>query len=566
MSSTKYWEAFATGRTLSAGSDIGHLGETLACGILGPLMKSLLLAPLAALFLSPQVLGPRSAEAADECRVVNVDFKPTEDLQIVIWIEDTEGNFVDTVFITRKTGSYGLGNRPGIFDFNSSRDFCYGRRITTFPIWAHRHGLSWPAIIFQDEDDRDLSHSIAQSSVERTFCRPLNPEEPLWDAQTCATTVYTDKGKINPAETSLYPPRQDVTPDSRDSEDVPSMIASNEFDAISKPTPLGGTNFGTVWAIPEGLADGNYVAWMEVSKEFDQNANYDYPSPVGIPWSEYGLPYRGQPSVVFQAPFQIGGDEQPSFALNYHGYGDPDGLDGVIREPDATITAGTEGSGAGRILVSSEGTDMYRLRVQASSSADEFGPGAPGQMEASEVLSDAIAFSFVAPGDDAQEGTVSSYEVRYLAGAELTDENWGLGTLAAVQIEPAPAGTIHEILLEGLLPNTNYSVGVRATDECLNEGLVAAFSSLTPKPEAGTVDACFVATAAYGSLMANEVVSLRGFRDKYLRTHATGEILVESYYTFGPALAKLMVGSPLLRRTARAALEPAIESAQALVK
>tara|TARA_R110002096_G_scaffold143328_1_gene299090 strand:- start:48928 stop:50517 length:1590 start_codon:yes stop_codon:yes gene_type:complete len=529
-------------------------------------MKSLLLAPLAALLLSPQLLAPNNAEAAEECRVVNVDFKPTEDLQIVVWIEDTEGNFVDTVFITRKTGSYGLGNRPGIFDFNSSRDFCYGRRITTFPIWANRHGLTWPSMIFQDEDDRDLSHSISQSSVERTFCRPLNPNEALWDAQTCATTVYTDKGKFSEVGTSLYPPRKDIAPDDRDSEDVPSMIASNEFDAISKPTPLGGTKFGIVWAIPDDLPDGDYVVFMEVSKEFDQNASHDYPSPTGIPWSEYGLPYRGQPSVVYQAPFQIGGEEQAGFALNYLGYGDPDGLDGVIRDPDATITTGTEGSGAGRILVSTEGNEMYRLRVKASSSADEEGPGQPSVMVASDVLSDAIAFSFVAPGDDAQEGTVSSYEVRYLAGAELTEENWELGTLAAIQIEPAPAGTVHDILLEGLLPNTNYSVGVRATDECLNEGAIAAIAALTPKPEAGTVDACFIATAAYGSLMANEVVSLRGFRDTYLRSHATGEILVESYYTFGPALAKLMVGSPLLRRTARAALEPAIETAQSLVK
>ncbi len=529
-------------------------------------MKSLLLASLAALTLSPQVLATKTAAAADECRVVNVDFKPTEDLQIVVWIEDTEGNFIDTVFITRKTGTYGLGNRPGIFDFNSSRDSCYGRRITTFPVWAHRHGLSWPAIIFQDEDDRDLSHSISQSSTEHFYCRPLNPDEPLWDAQTCATMVYTDKGKIDPDATSLYPPRADITPDSRDSADVTTMIASNQFDAISKPTPLGGENFGAVWAIPETLADGDYVMFMEVSKEFDQNDTYDYPSPTAIPWSEYGLPYRGQPSVVYEAPFQIGGEELPSFALNYRGYGDPDGLDGAIREPDATITSDQEGSGSQRLLVASDGTEMFRMRVQASSSIDEAAPGTAAQLQTVDVLSDTIAFQFVAPGDDENEGTVSSYEVRYLAGGELGEDNWETGTIAAVQIEPQVAGSVHEVIIDGLLPNTNYSVGIRASDECLNTSSIATLSALTPRPEAGTVDACFVATAAYGSLMANEVVALRAFRDTYLRTHATGEILVESYYTFGPALAKLMVGSPLLRETARAALEPAIASVKTLTK
>ncbi len=529
-------------------------------------MKSLVFASLAALALSPQLLATQTADAAGECRVVNVDFKPASDLQIVVWIEDTEGNFIDTDFITRKTGTYGLGNRPGIFDFNSSRDSCYGRRITTFPVWAHRHGLTWPQIIFQDEDDRDLSHSISQSSVEHFYCRPLNPEEPLWDAQTCATQVYTDKGKFSPDQVSLYPPRADITPDSRDSGDVAAMIASNQFDAISKPTPLGGENFGAVWAIPEGLADGNYVAFMEVSKEFDQNETYDFPSPTGIPWSEYGLPYRGQPSVVYEAPFEIGGEELPSFALNYRGYGDPDGLDGAIREPDETITSDQEGSGSQRLMVAADGTQTYRMRVQASSSVDEDAPGVASQMLVTDVFADSIAFDFVAPGDDALEGVVSAYEVRYLAGGQLTEENWESGTIAAVQIEPQPAGTVHNVLIEGLLPNTNYSVGIRATDECLNAGGITTLSALTPRPEAGSVDACFVATAAYGSLLANEVVALRSFRDRFLRTHATGEILVESYYTFGPALAKLMVGSPLLRDTARAALEPAVAKVKELAK
>jgi len=529
-------------------------------------MKSVLLAALAALTLSPQVFAPKVAHAEGACRVVNFDLKPTEDLQIVIWLEDDQGNFIDTIFITRTTGSYGLGNRPGIFDFNSGPSMCYGRRTTTFPVWAHRHGQSWPAIVFQDEDDRDLSHSISQSSVERTFCRPLNPSEPLWDAETCATVAYTDKGKFSDTETSLYPPRNDVSEDSRNSEDVAAMVASNPFDAVSKPTPLGGESFGTVWGIPEGLSDGNYIAWIEVSKEFDQNASYDFPSPQGIPWSEYGLPYRGQPSVVYQVPFQIGGDEPAAFTLNYAGYGDPAGVDGTIRDPDSSITTDIAGSGAGRLLVSVDGNEMYRFRVKATSSNDEVAPGAASQFESTDVQPDAVALRFVAPGDDNAVGTVSSYEVRYIAGQEITEANWDEATVAAVQIVPEAAGTVQDLFISGLLPNTNYSVGLRATDECLNLGAIASLSVLTPRPEAGTVDACFVATAAYGSLLANEVVALRSFRDRFLRTHATGEILVESYYTFGPALAKLIVGSPLLRRTARAALAPAVDMVKAVTK
>ena len=39
--------------------------------------------------------------------MVEFEVTPTDDLQMVVWLEDTAGNYVDTLFITRKTGSYG---------------------------------------------------------------------------------------------------------------------------------------------------------------------------------------------------------------------------------------------------------------------------------------------------------------------------------------------------------------------------------------------------------------------------------------------------------------------------
>src|SRR3990167_4882384 len=79
-----------------------------------------------------------AAETAGECQVVDVAFQPQlrADLspgmnpapQIVVWVEDTAGNYIDTLFITRETGTYGLGNRPGRWDFNSGPQWPYGRR------------------------------------------------------------------------------------------------------------------------------------------------------------------------------------------------------------------------------------------------------------------------------------------------------------------------------------------------------------------------------------------------------------------------------------------------------
>jgi hypothetical protein len=116
-----------------------------------------------------------------------------------------------------------------------------------------------------------------------------------------------------------------------------------------------------------------------------------------------------------------------------------------------------------------------------------------------------------------------------------------------------------EITVEGLLPQTEYYVGVRAFDGCRNFGPLTVIHATTTARETGEVDACFVATAAYGSLMANDVQMLREFRDSTLRQTVLGELLVEAYYTFGPAAAGVIAESEELRGLARDLLEPVID-------
>ena len=94
-------------------------------------------------------LVPPAVADQRQCRVVDVDLKPTKDLQIVVWLEDAQGNFVRTLFITDAVGRRGLGNRPGRYDFNSGPRWPYGRRVTTFPVWTHRHGETFPRVVFQ---------------------------------------------------------------------------------------------------------------------------------------------------------------------------------------------------------------------------------------------------------------------------------------------------------------------------------------------------------------------------------------------------------------------------------
>ncbi len=517
------------------------------------------------------VAGNASADG-NTCPILDVTLQPQPvgdarldrfPPQIVAWLEDAAGTYVDTIYITQATGTFGIGNRPGRFDFNSAPFWPYGRRITTFPVWAERQPLRWQQLDFQDGDDNDLSHSGLKSSRDVHFCRPLhNPDE--MDALSCPTsTAYTDKGTFGSA-TSKYPPRADVERLAQDAPSVEMYGILNPFDAVSQPTPLMGVMSTLTWAAPS-LTAGTYVLWVEVSREFDTNASYDFAAPTGIPWSDYGSPYRGQPSVLYKVPITVTTGSAPSiaYAENYEGYGDPDGIDGNLRPPDSTIST-TPGSGAGRLALLSENSTPFRVKVSSYSEDDAIPPAPVSAPEITELGSNRATISFAAPGDDGTEGRVTRYEVRYRVRETITDANFSTATPVTAVVEPGASGTAQSLELSGLLPETTYSVGIRAFDNCNNASPLVVVEVATPLRPLGEVDACFVATAAYGSVMAGDVEMLRRFRDSLLSKTALGELAIESYYTFGPALAGLIGESDVLRQTARTALQPVVSRVGAI--
>jgi hypothetical protein len=69
---------------------------------------------------------------------------------------------------------------------------------------------------------------------------------------------------------------------------------------------------------------------------------------------------------------------------------------------------------------------------------------------------------------------------------------------------------------------------------------------------------CFIATAAYGTPMAEEIQILREFRDEYLLANPVGEALVELYYTVSPPIAEFITEHPGLKPIVRAGLTPAV--------
>jgi len=70
---------------------------------------------------------------------------------------------------------------------------------------------------------------------------------------------------------------------------------------------------------------------------------------------------------------------------------------------------------------------------------------------------------------------------------------------------------------------------------------------IPPNPDGG----CFIATAAYGTSTADEIDTLRAFRDEVLLESTLGSQLVEWYYQASPPVADFISGNSLLKTIVR---------------
>jgi hypothetical protein len=447
------------------------------------------------------ILTSARLAAADtgECRSVDVDFTPSADLQIVAWIEDAAGHYVDTAFITQATGLRGLGNRAGIMGLKSGPMWPYGAREDVLPIWAHRHGLTFPAVVWQAERGCDIQTAFSESSPEAYYTRPMSPMESQWDAGTAASPVFTDKGMFA-ERASLYPPRADLVRNANiDSPDVSAYAQLNPFDAVSQATPPGDAPYRFTWLAPSTLANGDYVLHVEVSKEFDFNATYTqsaFPT-TQCTYMNYGVSYRGQPSVTYDVPFTLTDVSSSARADSYAGYSD---IDGVVHAPDATITTDTPGSGASRLRTAiAPDSSTYRVRVTTHPEQDAIAPDAASDIQVTALEPTHAELSFVAPGDDGSLGTVAGYDIRYTVGDSLDEQSFDGATPYPSLVFRVAGGQVQTLAFDDLVPYTPYVVGIRAYDNCKHYGPLVIARFETPTAE---VSACGCHTADPGIVLA----------------------------------------------------------------
>ncbi len=118
-------------------------------------------------------------------------------------------------------------------------------------------------------------------------------------------------------------------------------------------------------------------------------------------------------------------------------------------------------------------------------------PAAVTDLGASVVTGNSITMQWTSPGDDANTGTASAYDLRR-STAPITSETFGQSTPVPGEPAPAAAGTAQSVTITDLAPNTTYYFALKTQDDA------GTWSALSNAPAVTTLDT--VAPAAVTNL------------------------------------------------------------------
>lgn len=233
----------------------------------------------------------------------------------------------------------------------------------------------------------------------------------------------------------------------------------------------------------------------------------------------------------------------------------------IVTGGEVTLTASAEGGVEPYTYTWSDGQDGASVKVSPLTSTQYTVTitDAIGQTVEKDVVI-TVGSSLVAMVTPEQKTIDAGEEVAlttsFAGGVGPWTIAWSNGsTDSATSVKPTTTTTYSVTISD--------SLGQRTTKTAVVTVRAAAPTDPTTQPTTDPTEiipgvSCFVATAAYGSTMANDVCVLRTFRDECLMTNVAGQKFVAAYYRLSPAVANVIARDASLRSASRAMLMPIV--------
>ena len=84
--------------------------------------------------------------------------------QIAVWIEDLDGNYLDTLYVTKKTATQRWRGKPGPYEEKGNI-----RRKTSLPYWSHKRGVRYEDGLYLPTKKEPLPDSVTSASPKGSF-------------------------------------------------------------------------------------------------------------------------------------------------------------------------------------------------------------------------------------------------------------------------------------------------------------------------------------------------------------------------------------------------------------